>query len=82
LSLHDIPLHLFQNVFTLLKSKPDLLGRDSTSATIEPGDLFHGESFAKAGGPGYTRYSDEYLYQKLGLVRLPQLTRNLPWAKA
>jgi RNA-directed DNA polymerase len=36
----------------------------------------------KAGRPGYTRYSDEYLYQKLGLVRLPQLTRYLPWAKA
>lgn len=27
-------------------------------------------------------YSDEYLYESLGLVRLPTLTRNLPWAKA
>lgn len=45
LSLHDIPLHLLQNVFTLLKSKPDLLGCDSTSATIEFCDLLRGESF-------------------------------------
>jgi RNA-directed DNA polymerase len=36
----------------------------------------------KVSGSGYTRYSDEYLSQKLGLVRLPQLMRNLPWAKA
>ena len=36
----------------------------------------------KVSGSGYTRYPDEYLYQKLGLVRLPQLTRNLPWANA
>ena len=27
-------------------------------------------------------FSDEYLYQRLGLVQLPVLTRNLPWAKA
>jgi group II intron reverse transcriptase/maturase len=32
--------------------------------------------------PGYARYPDSYLYQQLGLVRLPSLTRNLPWAKA
>ena len=31
---------------------------------------------------GYTCYSDHYLYQCLGLVRLPQLTKRLPWAKA
>lgn len=31
---------------------------------------------------GRRRYSDEYLYESLGLVRLPRLTRNLPWAKA
>ena len=31
---------------------------------------------------GYGRYSSEYLYGKLGLVQLPALTRNLPWAKA
>lgn len=29
-----------------------------------------------------TRYPDEYLYEGLGLVRLPALTRNLPWAMA
>jgi len=27
-------------------------------------------------------YPDEYLYGNLGLVRLPVLTRNLPWAQA
>jgi RNA-directed DNA polymerase len=31
---------------------------------------------------GYSRYPNEYLYEKLGLIRLPDLTRNLPWAKA
>ncbi len=31
---------------------------------------------------GTTRFSDEYLYEKLHLVRLEQRTRNLPWAKA
>jgi RNA-directed DNA polymerase len=36
----------------------------------------------KLGGPGFTRYPDEYLYQSLGLVRLQALQRNLPWAKA
>jgi RNA-directed DNA polymerase len=36
----------------------------------------------KVSGSGYTRYPDEYLYQQLGLVRLPQLARNLPWATA
>jgi len=36
----------------------------------------------KVGGSGYTRYPDEFLYNKLGLVRLRQLTPNLPWAKA
>jgi RNA-directed DNA polymerase len=36
----------------------------------------------KQPGSGYTRFPDEYLYQDLGLVRLPSLTRNLPWAKA
>jgi hypothetical protein len=47
---HDIPLHLFQNVFTLLKSKSDFLGCDSASATIEFCDLLHGESFASEAG--------------------------------
>ena len=36
----------------------------------------------KIRGSGGTRYLDKYLYQKLGLVQLPLLTRNLPWAKA
>jgi RNA-directed DNA polymerase len=31
---------------------------------------------------GYCLYPDDYLYGTLGLVRLPALTRNLPWAKA
>jgi RNA-directed DNA polymerase len=33
-------------------------------------------------GTGRILYPDEYLYQRLGLVRLPLLTRNFPWAKA
>jgi RNA-directed DNA polymerase len=36
----------------------------------------------KVGSSGYTRYPDAYLTHTLGLVRLPQFTRNLPWAKA
>jgi group II intron reverse transcriptase/maturase len=36
----------------------------------------------KVPGAGKTRFPDEYLYQTLGLVRLPNLTRNLPWANA
>lgn len=36
----------------------------------------------KVPGAGTARYPDEYLYQELGLIRLPALTRNLPWAKA
>jgi group II intron reverse transcriptase/maturase len=31
---------------------------------------------------GYSLYPNEYLYGTLGLVRLPTLTRNLPWATA
>jgi RNA-directed DNA polymerase len=31
---------------------------------------------------GTSRFPDNYLYQELGLIRLPKLTRNLPWAKA
>src|SRR5713101_184154 len=31
---------------------------------------------------GYKCYSDQYLYQQLGLVCLPNLTKRLPWAKA
>jgi len=33
-------------------------------------------------GRGYNRFPDQYLYEGLKLVRLPGLTRNLPWAKA
>ena len=30
---------------------------------------------------GYTHFSAEYLYKTLGLVNLPELTSNFPWAK-
>jgi RNA-directed DNA polymerase len=33
-------------------------------------------------GRGYNRFPDQYLYESLKLVRLPAMTRNLPWAKA
>lgn len=33
-------------------------------------------------GRGTTRYPDEYLYEVLGLERLPVRTRSFPWAKA
>lgn len=36
----------------------------------------------KVRGRGISRFSDEYLYRTLGLVRLGPLTHNLPWAKA
>ncbi|MBI5568691.1 MAG: group II intron reverse transcriptase/maturase [Desulfomonile tiedjei] len=36
----------------------------------------------KGGTRGHARYPDEYLYERLALVCLPKLTRNLPWAKA
>jgi group II intron reverse transcriptase/maturase len=32
-------------------------------------------------GRGTKAYSDEYLYERLGLVRLEPLTKRLPWAK-
>lgn len=35
----------------------------------------------KIGSGGYTRFSAEYLYTTLGLVNLPVLTRNFPWAR-
>jgi RNA-directed DNA polymerase len=35
----------------------------------------------KVQGKGTSRFPDEYLYQRLGLVRLGQRTRNFPWAK-
>jgi group II intron reverse transcriptase/maturase len=31
---------------------------------------------------GTSRFSDHYLYKKLGLIQLPHWTRRLPWAKA
>lgn len=34
----------------------------------------------KVRGRGVTQFSDEYLYRRLGLVRLAPLTHNLPWA--
>jgi hypothetical protein len=36
----------------------------------------------KKKGAGTKAYSDEYLYEGLGLVRLEKLTKNHPWAKA
>lgn len=36
----------------------------------------------KLKGRGIARYPDSYLYEKLGLIRLSQRTRLLPWAKA
>ena len=33
-------------------------------------------------GKGIVRFPNQYLYETLRLVRLPGLTRNLPWAKA
>jgi group II intron reverse transcriptase/maturase len=36
----------------------------------------------KQAGTGTRAFPDEYLYGKLGLLRLEKLTANLPWAKA
>jgi RNA-directed DNA polymerase len=36
----------------------------------------------KVESSGYDLYPNEYLYGRLGLIRLPALTRNLPWATA
>jgi group II intron reverse transcriptase/maturase len=36
----------------------------------------------KTVGQGTSQYPDQYLYDTLGLIRLPSLTHNLPWAKA
>ncbi|MGH8211234.1 MAG: group II intron reverse transcriptase/maturase [Steroidobacteraceae bacterium] len=36
----------------------------------------------KISGNGRTRFPNQYLHEQLGLVYLPALTRNLPWAKA
>jgi len=36
----------------------------------------------KISGNGKSRFPDQYLHEELGLVYLPALTRNLPWARA
>ena len=36
----------------------------------------------KLPGRGFARFPDSYLTHQLGLVRLPQRTRNFPWANA
>ena len=36
----------------------------------------------KVPGKGTRRYPDQYLHDHLGLIDLPERTRNLPWAKA
>jgi RNA-directed DNA polymerase len=36
----------------------------------------------KISGNGKTRFPQQYLHETLGLVHLPTLTRNLPWARA
>jgi RNA-directed DNA polymerase len=36
----------------------------------------------KEPGRGTARFPDQYLYETLGLIRLPNLARNFPWAKA
>ena len=32
-------------------------------------------------GTGWSRYPNQYLYEQMGLVNLPQRTRSFPWAK-
>lgn len=36
----------------------------------------------KQSSGGLMHYPDEYFYKQLGLIRLPMLPQNLPWAKA
>jgi len=36
----------------------------------------------KISGNGKSRFPDQYLHEQLGLVYLPALTRDLPWARA
>jgi hypothetical protein len=36
----------------------------------------------KISGNGKSHFPDQYLHEELGLVYLPALTRNLPWARA
>jgi RNA-directed DNA polymerase len=35
----------------------------------------------KQSSKGTMRYPDEFFYQQLGLIRLPMIPKNLPWAK-
>ncbi|MDP3439644.1 MAG: group II intron maturase-specific domain-containing protein, partial [Azonexus sp.] len=34
----------------------------------------------KVRGKGWSRYPDQYLHERLGLVHLPTRTRSFPWA--
>jgi hypothetical protein len=36
----------------------------------------------KVQGEGTSRFPNEYLYEKLGLIQLQQRTRDFPWANA
>ena len=36
----------------------------------------------KVSKPGTGRFPDEHLYDKLGLIRLPERTRSFSWAKS
>jgi group II intron reverse transcriptase/maturase len=36
----------------------------------------------KVGNTGHSRYPNEYLYQRLGLICMPKLPQRLPWANA
>ena len=36
----------------------------------------------KVQGKGEKRYTNQYLYDELGLINLPRRTHDLPWAKA
>lgn len=36
----------------------------------------------KQDGKGIKRYPDEFFYDKLGLIQLPKIPQNFPWAKA
>jgi hypothetical protein len=62
---NDISLHAFQNLPTLLKSKPDFLGYDSDSATVECCDLFHGQSLISEAG---FNPDDEFYERLLGCL--------------
>ena len=50
LSLHDFPLHLSHYFFTLMEGQPDILSRNTISATIDSRNFFNGESFTGKAG--------------------------------